>query len=227
MGATLVLLRKHRVLNTVVRTLINDTDIKENDVLGVGIAVPAIVSLDGKKMTYGQVLSLDFGKLEPFKQAIAFPCRLFNDANSAGAAEVWSRGSIEKYLVYLSVNNSVGGSILFKDHTLYGSNNRAGEFGHMTIVPGGRTCYCGQKGCLDSYCNAKILGDSANGSLHGFFVNLENKDDKATKIWEEYLYYLSLGVNNLRAIFDCDIVIGGYLGEYIDNYVEEYFKSLC
>ena len=40
-----------------------------------------------------------------------------------------------------------------------GDNWRSAEFGHMVIHPGGRTCYCGKKGCLDAYCSALRLAD--------------------------------------------------------------------
>ncbi|MFQ9799181.1 MAG: ROK family protein [Clostridia bacterium] len=52
-----------------------------------------------------------------------------------------------------------------------GSNLRAGEFGHNTLIPGGRRCYCGKEGCLDAYCSAKVLSNHTNGNLLEFLTN--------------------------------------------------------
>ena len=101
-----------------------------------------------------------------------------------------------------------------------GDNVRAGEFGHITIEPNGEKCYCGKIGCLDSYVKANLLSDLTNGQLDVFFEELKKGNKKLLKAWNNYLYYLSIAVNNLRMSFDCDIVIGGYIGSYFNEYIE-------
>ena len=46
----------------------------------------------------------------------------------------------------------------------------------MTVIPDGKICYCGKKGCLDAYCSAAILSGAAEGKLGKFFELLEKKD---------------------------------------------------
>ncbi|MDD3141808.1 MAG: N-acetylglucosamine repressor, partial [Lachnospiraceae bacterium] len=41
------------------------------------------------------------------------------------------------------------------------------------------------------------------------------------RIWDEYLYYLSIAIHNLHMAFDSDIIIGGYVGQYINRYMDE------
>lgn len=191
--------------------MISGLQIEKEKILGVGISVPAIVSEDRSEMTYSPLLGMRKGNLESFKQYLDFPCVLNNDANAAGFAEIWNKKeSVD--MVYLSLNNSVGGCIILNNTVNFGKNQRGGEFGHITIVPNGKTCYCGQRGCMDVYCNAKILSNATNGNLERFFYEIRNGSERHLKIWKTYLNHLAVGVNDLRMAFDCDIVIGGYVG---------------
>ena len=45
-------------------------------------------------------------------------------------------------------------------------------------------------------------------------------------IWENYLRYLALGINNIRMLFDCKIILGGYVGAYLEPYLEELKKRV-
>lgn len=191
--------------------MVDGLGIEREKVLGVGIAVPAIVSADHTRMTYSPLLGMETGDLASFEADIDYPCVLCNDANSAGFAETWNKGEIGD-MIYLSLNNSVGGCIILNNVVNTGKNQRGGEFGHITIVPNGKRCYCGQRGCMDVYCNAKILAGSAGGNLEQFFSELRGGSEKHLKIWREYLTHLATGVNDLRMAFDCDVVIGGYVG---------------
>ena len=136
-------------------------------------------------------------------------------------------------MVYLMLSNTVGGAVLFENNNVImtagneleavnmyrGDNWRSAEFGHMVIHPGGRTCYCGKKGCLDAYCSALRLADLTEGKLERFFEKLEEGNAEYEKIWDEYLDNLAIVVDNLRMCFDCEVVLGGYVGNLIGPYV--------
>ena len=118
----------------------------------------------------------------------------------------------------MSLSNSVGGAILNAGELYTGSNLRAGEFGHNTLIPGGRRCYCGKEGCLDAYCSAKVLSNHTNGNLLEFFDQLRAGNPEMQKIWQEYLRYLAVAINNLRMSFDCDVMAGGYVGAFLEEF---------
>ena len=107
-----------------------------------------------------------------------------------------------------------------------GAECRAGEFGHMVIHPEGETCYCGKKGCVDAYCSASRLTDLAGVDLPGFFRELENGNVRFREVWERYLDDLAIAVDNLRMCFDGDVVLGGYVGSYMEPYIEA-FRLKC
>lgn len=207
-----------------VKDFIDDCKIESSKILVVGIALPAILSADKQTVNYATIIDFNGGSVKSFSEFIPYPCILSNDANAAGFAELWDEGNIQN-VVYLSLNNSVGGSIIIGKNIYSGQNQRSGEFGHMTIVPNGRTCYCGQKGCVDAYCSAKILSDSTNGNIAEFFrlLRLNSKIQKA--LWEEYVTHLAVTINNLRMLYDCNVILGGYAGAYMDEYIE-YLREL-
>lgn len=206
--------RASEELNNIIR----ENNIPESKILGVGISLPVIVGPDQKSISYATVINVSHGIYQRIQKHIPFPCLLFNDANSGGLAEAWISPSQTNKL-YLSLSNSVGGASITGKHISVGDNCRASEFGHMTIVPNGRECYCGQKGCLNAYCSAKLLSNLTNGDLKRFFEELKTNVG-FQQYFDEYLDHLALAVNNLRMCYDCDIILGGYVGAYIADHLD-------
>lgn len=190
---------------------------RAESVLGVGISLPGIVDNEAGLLRDSHVLNLKDVPLTAFSRHISYPCNFINDANAGGLAEIYGKTSSEN-LVYLSLSNSVGGAILNQGTLYTGSHLRAGEFGHMTLVIGGKPCYCKKKGCLDAYCNANVLSEQTNGDLGAFFAGLSENNPELKQIWEEYLDYLAVAINNLHMCFDADVIVGGYVGAFLEEY---------
>lgn len=193
-----------------------EEDEKEK-LLGVGISLPGIISESGEQLIHSHVLKLYHVETSCFSSCFPWPCAFVNDANAAGFAELWNRPEAD-HLVYLSLSNTVGGAVVNGGKIYAGNNLRAGEFGHMTLVPGGRPCYCGQKGCADAYLSAKLLAGYTDGNLAEFFDRLRDGDGSAEQMWQEYMEYLAIAVNNLRMSFDCEIIAGGYVGAFLEEF---------
>lgn len=208
--------------------------ISDNEFLGAGISIPGIIDDKKKKIAYSHALNVSDIDYDNFCEFIPYKCVFINDANAASIAEMYH---VENRFnaVYLSLSNSVGGAII-EERQLYlggniinnmndllylGDNWRGGEFGHMTLIPGGKQCYCGKKGCFDAYCSAKALTKYTDGKLEEFFKRLEKGDEKLYQIWDKYLSLLAIEVNNLRMVFDCTIIIGGYVGSFIEPYISK------
>ena len=199
---------------------IEKTSVPTEKILGVGISIPGIIDPVNKKIAFSHALGISDVMCDKFTQFVPYSCIFINDANAAGIAEL--RGMEEKHnFVYISLSNSVGGAIIL-DHKLYlGENWRSGEFGHFSLVPNGKRCYCGKLGCVDVYCSAKNLSQNTNENLKQFFDQLAAGDENLQTIWEEYLSYLAIVVNNLRMAFDCNVIIGGYVGSFIEPYLKD------
>lgn len=192
-------------------------------ILGMGVSVPGILSNDKQILLDSHVLQIQNVRCANIVKFCRYPCIFCNDANAAGTAEMWNKESLESS-VYLSLSDSVGGAIFLDNKLFQGENQRGGEFGHITIERGGRRCYCGKKGCLDAYCAASALSDLTNGNLSDFFHLLQERNPKMVTAWDNYLDYLATAVNNLRMSFDCSVILGGYVGAYMEDYVADLRK---
>lgn len=205
----------------VLREFVDKVEIPPSRLLGVGIAVPAIVSENGQRLTYSPVLGTAGLVIDDFQKALGLPCVFVNDANAGGFAETWQADRTQELFVYLSLSNSVGGAIIHNNGICYGHNQRGGEFGHMTLVPDGRPCYCGQRGCVDAYCAAHLLSDTTDGNLAKFFHELKSGRPAQQAVWQEYVSHLTLTVSNLRMVFDGRVILGGYVGAYIGDLIND------
>lgn len=195
----------------------------KSKILGVGISIPGITDNVGKNIASSHVLGFGHAPGTDFTKHIPFDCLFINDANAAGFAELRSVDE-SRNVAYLSLSNSVGGAIFFNNSIYVGDNCRGGEFGHMTLTPNGKKCYCGKLGCVDVYCSAKLLSDVSHGKLDLFFDGLDNKKTECVKAWEEYCSYLAIAVNNIRMAFDCDVILGGYVGGYFSKNIKDFRK---
>ncbi len=213
-------------LGSAVTGLLAQQAVPEGRLLGVGISLPGIVDRQGAVLTSSHVLRLYNVQTENFRRFLPYPCFFINDANAAALAEVHG-GEDGGSLVYLSLSNSVGGAILTNGRLYAGDHQRAGEFGHNTLVPGGRRCYCGKQGCLDAYCNTTVLSDLAEGSLALFFERLHSGNPGCTAAWQTYLENLAVAVNNLHMSFDCKVVAGGYVGSYMEAFAPNFPEMLA
>ncbi len=188
-------------------------------ILGVGISFPGIIDLDIGQITYSHILGVEAVPFHTVSAFFPYPCFFLNDANAGAYAEGF-HGAEEEYFFYLSLSNTVGGAIYNGSELIQGKNFRCGEVGHMTVVNDGESCYCGKRGCLDAYCAAWRLSDAADGKLEQFFCLLDKGDVEAVKIWNTYTNYLSIAVNNIHMVLDCDIVLGGYVGSCIGTHLQ-------
>lgn len=200
-----------------------ETGVKDCELLGVGISLPGLVSDDGSYVVYGETLGFTGKTREEISKYIPYKTRLFHDSHAAGRIIAWHDARIHSAF-YISLSNTVGGAVIV-DNKVFGSNEyKGGELGHMTVVPkGGERCYCGKYGCFDTMCKAEKLDWYTDGNLEEFFRKLKEKDETALRLWDEYLENLSIAIHNMRMVFAVDVVLGGYVGEYI----EEYMGDLC
>lgn len=210
-----------RKIGETVEEVKKDTGLPDDRFLGVGIAVQGLISDDGERVTYGLTLNFTGVTRADIAKYIPYHNRLFHDSAAAGYAEVWDRNDLDDAF-YLSLSNSVGGAVIVANKIFEGERRKSGEIGHMTIIPkAGDRCYCGQRGCFDTVCRANVLAEYADGDLEKFFELLETKDLGARRHWNRYLEYLSIGIHNIRMLYDTKIVIGGYVGAYIEKYMED------
>lgn len=196
--------------------------INPDKILGVGISLPGIISQKEKILVKSHALHLENYSLKMIEQILAMPVYYENDANAAMLAENPQK---MRNSIYLSLNNTLGGAVCIDGVLFTGQNRKAGEFGHMILVPGGKKCYCGKSGCADAYCAASVLTQDGKEKLEDFMKRI-HMDAEANQVWEEYLENLAILISNLRMTFDTDIILGGDVGGYLPDYMVDLGKKI-
>lgn len=205
-------------LASVVEELVSQQQAETESLLGVMISVPGAVSTDSNEISFSHVFPIGL-KCESLTEHIPYKCSFCNDATAAGFTELWNSAP-HPAMAYLSLNETVGGSIMFDRRIYSGDNNRSGEFGHMSIARDGPLCQCGKRGCMNCFCSGSVLARNYEGNLDEFFLALKQGDKPAVADFDEFLSYLALGVDAIRSMLDCDIVIGGDIAEHIEPYMD-------
>lgn len=215
----------YRRVNDELESFLEESNVDRKRILGIGISFPGIIDLDRQLITYSHILGVKMISFDSVSSFFNYPCCFLNDANAGAYAEGICSDERERFF-YLSLSNTVGGAIFDNNRLVQGDHFRCGEVGHMTVIPDGKICYCGKKGCLDAYCSAAILSAAAGGKLEKFFELLEKKDQRAAEIWDVYIGYLAVALNNIRMLLDCDIILGGYVGSYAEPYLQEIWNKV-
>ncbi|HCC71726.1 MAG TPA: glucokinase, partial [Bacteroidales bacterium] len=149
-------------------------DEKKNIILkGVGVGAP---NGNYHKGTIELAPNLSWKGIVPFadimKKEVNKPVVLTNDANAAAVGEMIFGGAKEiKDFIILTLGTGLGSGFVVNGNVVYGHTGFAGEYGHVIMVPGGRECGCGRKGCLETYVSATAIVRTAKIFLE------ERKDD--------------------------------------------------
>ena len=89
---------------------------------------------------------------------LGLPVVIENDANAAAWGE-FTYGAAEDVQdsLLVTVGTGVGGGIVLNGELYRGAFGVAAEIGHMRVVPGGRLCGCGNRGCWEQYASGTAL----------------------------------------------------------------------
>lgn len=200
---------------------LGEHSVSYDKLVGLGISLAGIISTDNESLAYSHVLQTDAPfDLRPLRKLLKIPVAFFNDANAACMAECYT-GHAPSSFNFLSLSNTVGGAVVIDKQIIPGSSGRAGEPGHLLIVPNGRKCYCGKQGHYDPYGSSLLLSEAAGGSLADFFHGLSQGNATYTQIFEDYIHYLAMLTSNIRLWSDLPIVIGGYAASFLTPYIEK------
>ena len=208
-----------RELGQTLEDFLTANHIDRERLLGVGIALPGIPNDERGVVELSPAVNARELNVELLKKHINYPCFIENDANAGGVAEWWNN-SANSTMVYLSVQKGVGGAVLLDGVNYMGSHLHSGEFGHMCLVPGGRECRCGKRGCLEAYCSTARFSDDLGITREDFFAGLEAGNKEYQLLWDDYLDHLAIGIYNIHIVLDCDIVLGGVLAQFIEPYLD-------
>ncbi|WP_131104233.1 ROK family protein [Ornithinimicrobium sufpigmenti] len=125
----------------------------------VGVAVAGLVDAARGIVVFAPHLPW---REEPLRERLAagldLPVVVDNDANAAAWAEHrFGAGRGETHLLLLTLGTGIGGAVLTEGRLQRGRHGLAGELGHVQVVPDGRPCPCGNRGCWEQYVSGTVL----------------------------------------------------------------------
>ncbi len=165
--------------------------------------------------------------VEQIEKALGLPAVLENDANAAALGEYrYGAGQGVQGLVYLTVSTGIGGGIILDGKIWHGLKDAAGEIGHMTLLPDGPPCGCGNRGCLEALASGPAIARRARELLAAGrpsrlrdlveftaadVARLAHEGDPvACEAWESAVKYLALGVAAAITIVAPErVILGG------------------
>ena len=211
--------------------------IPHEHIIGVGVSASGICHpIDGVVIRSLNLGWKDVPVAEMLSQALGIPVLLENDANACALAELWIGNARETAnSMYIKTESGAGVGIISNKTLLTGSRFVTGEIGHVPLIPEGKLCRCGQRGCLEPYVYFKgfqetYLERTGQELTHAKFIELVGDgDDFATEIIDQASSALALACAHWGIILDIEVItIGGIWGRFpqILKHCQSYYDSI-
>ncbi len=182
-----------------------------------GICTPGSISFKTGLMKNSNTTCLNS---MPFKidleKKISRKFAIQNDANCFAMAEaIYGAGKGKQSVFGVIMGTGCGGGIVFDGKVVDGLMGIAGEWGHSVIDPNGPECYCGKKGCIETFISGTGVENhyrNVSGDILKLqeIMNLYKQNHKIAKqIINSFLNYFGLAISNLINILDPDIIVLG------------------
>jgi predicted NBD/HSP70 family sugar kinase len=145
---------------TLVTEALSDAGHGLEDVIGVGLGLPAPVVSDTGKIGASNILPAWSGLTpsDELRARLNVPVQVENDANLGALSEhLWGAGQNSRSLVYLKLATGIGGGMVIDGRLFRGVSGTAGEIGHLTLDAAGDVCRCGNRGCLELLAGGTAL----------------------------------------------------------------------
>lgn len=216
----------------------------EHDVQAVGLAVAAFLDPSCELVRFAPHLPWrDRPVRAILEEKLGLPVVLEHDANSAAWGEYrfgGARGADD--WVLFALGTGIGATLMSGGEIYRGAFGTAPEFGHLPVVPGGRACPCGKRGCLERYCSGTALEQTCaelleaggrseqlsalvrEGTLSGdaIFRAARGGDPVAEEAVADFLAWLGQGLSMVADTLDPELILlGGGVAADLQPYLEQ------
>ncbi|MGI6128992.1 MAG: ROK family protein [bacterium] len=207
--------------------------LKREQLAATGIGVPCLLEKGSTICRFSPNLfwrDVDIGRF--WRKHFSCPLVVDNDVRLGALAEhTWGAGQGTSNLLYVAVGTGVGSGLILDGKIYRGSRGLAGEIGHMTLVPDGPVCNCGNRGCLEVYtagpaiarrtreamavAKESILWQLCQGNDDNITAELvsraaDREDGLALRIFKETGHYLGVGLASVATLLNPErIIVGG------------------
>lgn len=203
----------------------------------IGLGTPGLVDMNaGLVKTAVDVNWFDVPIGKMAQEALGLSVYVANRSKVGALAELWSgREQNIQNLIYVSIGTGIAAGVVIQGQLYTGANSSAGELGHVTIVPDGPLCGCGNRGCLQALASGPAIANRAREQLRHMpghillelveghperiqpetvFAAAEAGDILARQVVHDTAVYLGIAIGNLINLFNPElIVLGGPAGQ--------------
>ena len=198
-----------------IKNLILELVQESNDKVSIGICTPGALSLSSGLIKNSNTQCLIGKDLQnDLKNILHYNVSIENDANCFALAEAKLGAGKNSNLVFgVIMGTGVGGGIIIDGKIHHGRTNIAGEWGHHCLHTEGNLCYCGNKGCVETYISGPALErkwselTNQNQSLAEIIKNSDNANFPNWK--KSFLDDFGLSLANVIDILDPDVIVLG------------------
>jgi fructokinase len=183
----------------------------------VGVGIPGTIST-----THGRVKNANTTSLigHPFardlEKKVGCPVLVENDANCFALAEaLQGAGRGARCVFGVILGTGVGGGIVLDRRIWRGAQGIAGEWGHMTLEPGGPGCYCGRRGCVETFlCGPAVARsyEEQSGTVcdaSEVWGRAQQGEEAARRVTERYKERLGFALAQVVNVLDPDVIVLG------------------
>ena len=181
-------------------------------IIGIGIGVYGILSKT-KKIIYAPFSSWkDIELKKIIEDYTGIKTYVENEANISALGENIAFAN-QEYLISINIGIGVGMGIIIDNKLYTGENGYAGEIGHTILIPNGKECVCGNHGCLEKYisdiaiCENYQVLTKEKITIEQFVAKLKKKEEAAIKIYQNFIDYLSITINNISQTFNPQTIV--------------------
>ncbi|MEJ2870829.1 ROK family protein [Actinomycetospora sp. OC33-EN08] len=230
-----------------VEHLVGEARADGHGVGAVGLAVAGFVDPTRQSVSFGAHLPWrDAPVVDRMSARLDRPVTLEHDANAAGLAEHRVGAAAgASVAVLIALGTGIGAALVVDGQVFRGAHGVAPELGHLVVVPDGRPCPCGKRGCLERYCSGTALGASADEQVSASddFSTLRAQwerglpltgrdvaqaaaagDTLARRVVLDFAGWLGRGLALAADVFDPDVVV---LGGEVSASAQLYLDDAC
>jgi predicted NBD/HSP70 family sugar kinase/biotin operon repressor len=183
-------------------------------IIGVVIAIHGLVGKDEVIHYVPRLGWNNIGLKTDLEGQIGINVYLENNANlSAFAERVFVHHETDN-LLSATLYSGIGLGMMMNNDFFRGNDGFAGEIGHMIVVPEGKPCNCGNKGCWEKYSSESSIFEylsekrQIKNLTHQQIQKwLDEGDEEVHTLMEQFIFYLSIGLNNMINMYNPDVLV--------------------
>jgi predicted NBD/HSP70 family sugar kinase len=183
-------------------------------IVGIVIAVHGLVTKNEVIHYVPRLQWKDINFKGDLEKEVGIDIYIENNANLCSFAERVYMHHETNNLLCVTLHSGIGLGMMMNNEFFKGHDGFAGEAGHMIVVPEGKPCNCGNRGCWEKYASESSFFDylSKKRNIKNLTYEdiehwLKEGDEEVNELIKQFIYFLSIGLNNLINMYNPDVLV--------------------